>query len=503
LTSSGPPPGTRRPRRNTVAPVYLVGLGVLALVAIGVVLLLPERVNSPAKPTVSTSEPVPKNPSSDTAPLTQATAPAKLPRRETVETGAPTNALAQQEARRLLAAVLKRQARLEHEGVRIWGDASLRPSYADATGALHKANTLFDKQAHAEASAAFRHAISLFDKLAATKDERFARAINTGTSALENLDGLAAAPRFRIALALRPGDDRARNGLRRAEQAPRVLERMNEARRLEASGNIDTAFSVFRAAEALDSEYVPARENADRLNEIIRHRDYRKSISDALAAIERRKFGQAAKDLESARKIRPAAPEIADIRERIRSGRRLKAIVSLRTQATASERAERWSRAVGFYDKVLAIDPTAGFAVGGRTRAVRAETIYSQVRSYIDNPDRLSSAEPLAHARQVLAVAKGVSWAGPKLRAGLERLGALISAANTPRPVVLKSDGQTNVFVYRVARFGTLSERRLTLRPGPYVAVGSRSGYRDVRVEFRVPPSDEETVVVVRCMERI
>ena len=41
------------------------------------------------------------------------------------------------------------------------------------------------------------------------------------------------------------------------------------------------------------------------------------------------------------------------------------------------------------------------------------------------------------------------------------------------------------------------------LRPGTYVAVGSRAGSRDVRVEFRVAPEIEQVPVVVRCEEEI
>ena len=495
MTSPGFLPGARPPGRTKIAPVYLVGLGVLALVALGVVLVLPERINSPAERVVGASAPVAIK--TDTA---RAAAPQP---RETVSAVESGNILVRQEAERLLAEVLKRQAQLENDGARVWGDASLLPSYADVLEALSKANTQLDRQAYAVASAGFRQVIELSDKLGATRNERFARAMGAGNSALEILDGRAAAPHFRIALALRPGDASAKNGLRRTTQAPQVLEKMNEARRLEAAGEIDTALIAFRAARVLDGDYVPARDNADRLDAVIRDRDYRKSISAALSAIESSNFSLAAKNLNAARKIRPGAPEIAEIRERIRSGRQLTAIASLRTRAHAAEQAERWSEVIGLYDKALAIDPTAGFAVEGKARAVRVDTLYRQVRNYLDNPDRLSSAEPLAHARQLLATADGFSGAGPKLRADLERLGVLISAANTPRPVVLQSDGLTNVVIYRVARFGTLSERRLTLRPGRYVAVGSRTGYRDVRVEFRVPPANSETVVVVRCMERI
>ncbi len=77
-----------------------------------------------------------------------------------------------------------------------------------------------------------------------------------------------------------------------------------------------------------------------------------------------------------------------------------------------------------------------------------------------------------------------------------------------PRPRLHPLDRVFWVFlsrlvVHRVARFGRFKERRLNLRPGTYTAVGSRPGYRDVRVRFSVRPSSEAIVVEVRCEERI
>ncbi len=79
----------------------------------------------------------------------------------------------------------------------------------------------------------------------------------------------------------------------------------------------------------------------------------------------------------------------------------------------------------------------------------------------------------------------------------------MIEAAAETRLLVLKSDGETAVTIYRVARFGSFTEKRVELRPGKYTAVGSRPGYRDVRIEFRVPRSDTPLTLVVQCIERI
>jgi hypothetical protein len=50
---------------------------------------------------------------------------------------------------------------------------------------------------------------------------------------------------------------------------------------------------------------------------------------------------------------------------------------------------------------------------------------------------------------------------------------------------------------------GNFTSKELSLRPGTYVAVGVRPGYRDVRQEFRVAPEVDMQPVVVRCEEAI
>ena len=67
----------------------------------------------------------------------------------------------------------------------------------------------------------------------------------------------------------------------------------------------------------------------------------------------------------------------------------------------------------------------------------------------------------------------------------------------------LVSDNVTDVAIYKVGKLGAFNTTELSLRPGTYVAVGSRPGYRDVRLEFRVAPEIDMQPVVVRCEEQI
>ena len=67
----------------------------------------------------------------------------------------------------------------------------------------------------------------------------------------------------------------------------------------------------------------------------------------------------------------------------------------------------------------------------------------------------------------------------------------------------MRSDMQTDVVVYKVAKLGKFDQRELDLRPGTYTAVGSRLGYRDVRVDFVVKYGSKPPPVTIACTETI
>jgi hypothetical protein len=68
---------------------------------------------------------------------------------------------------------------------------------------------------------------------------------------------------------------------------------------------------------------------------------------------------------------------------------------------------------------------------------------------------------------------------------------------------VLISDGYTDVVIYKVGRFGAFDRRDIELRPGTYTVVGTRNGYRDVRLTLDVVAGKITTPLVVRCKEKI
>ena len=92
---------------------------------------------------------------------------------------------------------------------------------------------------------------------------------------------------------------------------------------------------------------------------------------------------------------------------------------------------------------------------------------------------------------------------GPRLSGQRDELSRLLKRAATPLTVQFVSDSLTQVSVFKIGRLGSFDTQTLELRPGTYVAVGSRPGYRDLRLEFKVAPEIDMQPVLVRCEEPI
>ena len=72
-----------------------------------------------------------------------------------------------------------------------------------------------------------------------------------------------------------------------------------------------------------------------------------------------------------------------------------------------------------------------------------------------------------------------------------------------PSEVILRSDNETSVVIYRVGQFGHFLEKRVSLLPGSYIVMGSRPGFRDVRKALKVQAGISPVIIDIRCEEPI
>jgi hypothetical protein len=129
--------------------------------------------------------------------------------------------------------------------------------------------------------------------------------------------------------------------------------------------------------------------------------------------------------------------------------------------------------------------------------------LHAELDALLADPKRLYSPTVRDAARKVLASAESAPAGGPRLTQARERLDTALRRATTPIAVRLTSDDATEVTVYRVGPLGRFQSREIELAPGTYTVVGSRAGYKDVRIELTVEPDAPSPRVFVACKEPV
>ena len=196
-------------------------------------------------------------------------------------------------------------------------------------------------------------------------------------------------------------------------------------------------------------------------------------------------------------------PEVADGLLQVDQGIRLQQIRALEQQAMEQRRNEEWETAIETYEDILEIDANLQFAQQGLRESREMAALHAQLDEYIADPDSLSEATTMGRATRLVVDITRMPEPGPRLTGQRDELSRLLKRAATPLTVRLLSDNLTDVSIYKVGKLGSFESTQLELRPGTYVAVGSRPGYRDVRLESQVGPEIDMRPIVVRCEEAI
>jgi tetratricopeptide (TPR) repeat protein len=226
-------------------------------------------------------------------------------------------------------------------------------------------------------------------------------------------------------------------------------------------------------------------------------------MSAGLAALAQKDLQTARSRLLEARAIRPDDPGVVDALAQTDQAIRLNRIENLRQIAIRAEQSEDWEQALASYQNVLELDSNIRFAVQGTARALDYIRINKRIRFFLEKPDTLESDRQLQNALSLLDETGGFEAKGPRLKARIEQLKALVEAAQTPVRLTIESDNYTEVAVYKVGKFGRFTVHELFLRPGTYTVVGSRKGYQDVRKTLRVESGQKPQRISVICKVKV
>ena len=388
---------------------------------------------------------------------------------------------------------------LESRGVERWGTTE----YLAARDLYARGDQAYLEKDFAYAEELYLGAITVLEPLYERIEPTFQKAYAGAIEAFEAGDRLEALRLFELAVAVTPSHRDAQAGYKRASNLESVLRLVEQGIEYEEDLELEAAQSSFEQAAALDSLWQPAHDGILRVQELRTEIEFDTRMTEGFEAIAADDYFGARAAFRVAQQLIPGSREPADGLLQVDQGLRLQDITTLEREAQSLEQDEHWTAVVTTYEEILKVDNTLSFATEGLAHAQRMSSLHAELDKLIVDPDRLSVPSVMQNATMLVVDITIRQDVGPRLAGQRDELSRLLKRAATPLTVPLVSDNVTEVFIYKVGRLGNFMRKEVNLRPGTYVVVGSRPGFRDVRLEFRVAPEIEMVPVIVQCEEQI
>mgnify|MGYP003343685499 FL=1 len=327
--------------------------------------------------------------------------------------------------------------------------------------------------------------------------------LETGTRALNESRLEEARAAFGLAVQIDPGNAVAMKALARVVRLEPVVARLAEADSALLEAEPLRALQLFEQVLRADGENTLAREGAARARSAIGSDRYAREIGQALEEL-RKGDGQRAREAYArAKNFRPDGIEIREGLIQVDALDARRDLDAVRRGAVALESNERWAEALATYESLVARDASLVFAREGAARARPRAELARRLDSLVNNAARLAAPEVRAEAESLIARATAIPGEAPRLRAQVVALRTQLQRYDTPVKLVIQSDGATQVTIQKFRALGRVTQTELELKPGRYVLVGTRDGYRDVRREILLKPGEAAPVVELHCSEAI
>lgn len=479
--------------------IVLGALGTAVVALLVVVFILPEIVNTPPKVTVPAADPdAPAQSQAETASVEEAGEEATPSNADFNENAAGASGL-KANTDDALGDLLSQLERLRYRGIERWGGQA----YLDAVDVYAEGDRAYIDRNYRLAGEKYLQASRMLTPFFERIDTVFEETMTAAKKAFAAEDPAEAVRLFDLAVSITPGNRDAEAGLERASNLGSVLSLMVQAARFEKSLELDAAKQAFEKALALDAAWQPAIAGLARIRDRIRNMSFEQRMTEGFEALAAGNYDSARAAFNAAKLLVPGSSQPADGLMQVDQEVRLSDIRRLENEVATLEQEEKWESAVAVYENILDIDPDLQFAREGLAIARSRAALHKQLDGYIAEPDSLSDPVTMQNATLLLLELSRMGSPGPRITDQKNELSRLLKRAATPLPIQLVSDSLTQVSILKVGRFGTFSSQQVELRPGRYIAVGIRQGYRDVRVEFRVAPEIDLEPIVVQTEEPI
>lgn len=462
----------------------VLSLLLLVLLLILVVFWLPNQISAPAvTPTKTTS---PQAPSQPQPALESPWSDAQLAKQR-------------REAQDILARLLDKQQSLEAAAVTLWAEES----YNQALTLAHKGDELYRQREFDPAKQAYLTAEEQMDELIALQPSAFAQHFEEGLAAVEDNQSETALSALQIATAIEPDHQGAKDAYARAQVLDKVITLVKESDHAIQLSQLTLAREKLNQAAGLDGQSDFVQDKLNSLAQLETHLSFQDRMSQGYSALQTQNYTGAIAAFKGALSLNPKATDAQEALTQARNAASQQTLNSYLTRAQNFAAQEQWAQAVIQYDKALKQDNSLVKARVDRIKAQARLQLDTSITEFLAKPNSLSEPPVFEAAQQTLADAQSLAQPNTKLAQQAAQLSQALKWAQTPVTVTLRSDNQTKVTLYRIGQLGVFDQQSLALKPGQYVLVGSRAGYRDVRKEFTVEAQQEQTTILIQCTEPV
>lgn len=334
--------------------------------------------------------------------------------------------------------------------------------------------------------------------------QRVAALLETAAAALEAYQLEEAREAYAAVLAIEPSNLEATRGLTMVGALEGIADRIQAIRELEAKGELEAALAALEslAAERPGNPFVNNQIAA--IKKRLLDREFKALVQSSEVAEASGDLAAAIADLEAALELKADAVQrerLAGLQERYKAVR----LEQLLEAAFRALERGQYAEARDRYREALALDANEEEARLGLEKASSlflADIRYSQTLKGAER--RIEEGRfPLAAKLFNEAMATRPPVISPEREAQESSIRQQLARQSEEVGVVVTSDRRTYVSIIGVLPPDRFSKTDLRLFPDVYKVRGTRKGYRDVEVEFRVDATQSNRTIHVACTEKL
>jgi len=402
-------------------------------------------------------------------------------------------------AEALLSELLIKIESLKLQGILFWG----MEKWEDVLIVQQEGDSAFIEQQYDLSAGRYREALQMLSDLEISIPDVLTNALKMGQSSILSGNENDAIANFEIALAIDGNNIEAKLGLDRALKLDQVLERTQRGQTEFAMGNYEPAIQSFEDALLIDPDWEPAINGLAQSKQSYADNLFQESLSKGYRSLNDESFDEAESLFDQALSIRPNSEEALQALDELNLKRIASLTKSLKYKGLIAEVNEEWNQAKGFYQEILVIDANLEEVKESLSRVESRILLEAEMKSIIARSDAYNDNKVLGQAQALLETAKSIERIGPKMEESIQKLDSLIQIALIPIEVIFESDQFTEVTIFKVDQMGTFQQKIVSLRPGIYTARGSRKGFKDETIRFRVDPNKQNQRVKIICSKKI